>query len=320
MKKKIVVLDGYASHEGDMDWTEFARRCGECEVYGRTPHELVVERCAGAELALTNKVPITASDMAQLPSLRYIGVLATGYNVVDVAEAHRRGIVVTNVPAYSTASMAQFTIAHLLNICSCVGHYSEKVRNGIWRCTEGASYVTTPLIELAGKVMGIVGFGNIGSAVARIAQSMGMNVLAVTSKAQSSLPEGVKRAESLDAMLRVADVVSLHCPLTAENRGFIGEHELGLMKPTAILLNMSRGPLVDEHALIAALRDGTIMAAGMDVMEVEPPREDNPLLSEPRCHITPHIGWVTTEAINRLLEIATENAAAFLAGNPVNVV
>lgn len=318
---RVVVLDGYATVAGDLDWSALhALFPGEVTVYERTLPGEVVGRAAGAELVLTNKVPLTAAMMECLPQLRYIGVLATGVNIVDVEAAAARGIVVTNVPAYSTPSVAQLAIAHLLNITNAVAQYAVEARQGAWSRSPDFSYLSVPVMELAGKVMGIVGYGAIGARVADIALALGMRVVALTSKPQSSLPAGVTRAEDLDALLATADVVSLHCPLTASTRGMIGERELRLMKPTAILLNTARGPLVDEQALADALSQGRLLAAGLDVMTLEPPREDNPLLREPRCFVTPHIGWASRESRERLMATTVANVEAYLAGAPVNVV
>ncbi len=315
----IVVLDAYVSNAGDMHW-DALQRLAPCKMWDRTAPSEVVERAAQATIVLTNKVCIDEPLMAQLPHLRYIGVMATGYNIVDVAAACRRGIVVTNVPAYSTASVAQLTIAHLLNISCQVHHYALESRQGVWSRNPDFSYVNTAVFEMAGKTLGIVGLGQIGSAVARIALAMGMRVQALTSKSPQTLAAmGVTAAPSLQHLLATSDVVSLHCPLTAANRHVIDAAALACMKPTAILLNTSRGPLVDEAALAHALRTGGIMAAGIDVMEQEPPRLDNELLQLSNCYVTPHIGWATTEARQRMMDIIVANVAAFLSGHPINV-
>lgn len=313
---KIVVLDGYALNPGDMSWSKI-EELGDVTVYDRTPRELVAGRAAGAEALITNKTVIDSDMLAVLPDVRYIGVLATGYNVVDVDEARRRGIVVTNIPAYSTASVAQMVWALLLGIVNRVEHYAVDNRDGRWARSADFCYWDTPLTELAGKCMGIVGLGNIGRAVAKIALAMGMRVAAVTSKAQSELPDGIEKM-TLDGLLAAADVVSLHCPLTPDTRHIINERTLALMKPSAILINTGRGPLVDEEALARALNDRRLYAAGLDVLATEPPSADNPLLTARNCYITPHIAWATREARERLMDIAADNLRCYIAGKPVN--
>ncbi|MBP5366803.1 MAG: D-2-hydroxyacid dehydrogenase [Bacteroidales bacterium] len=313
---KIVVLDGFCLNPGDLSWQGF-EQLGNLEVYDRTPHEALIERSADAEALITNKTVIGAVDMAQLPHLKYIGVLATGYNVVDIAEARRRGIVVTNIPAYSTNSVAQMVFAHILNITHSVAHYATQSSQGQWSACADFSYVDTPLIELSGKTIGIVGLGNIGMAVAQIAKAFGMKVLALTSKKPSDLPEGVERAD-LSRLFTEADIVTLHCPLTEQTRHIVSSATLSLMKPTAILINTGRGPLVDEAALADALNNKRIMAAGLDVLSTEPPKADNPLLTARNCFITPHIAWATREARSRLMDIAVANLKAFLDGKTVN--
>lgn len=312
----IVVLDGLAANPGDLSW-EPLKELGHCVVYDRTaPHELL-PRAAGAEALLTNKTVLTATDMEQLPHLRYIGVLATGYNVVDIEAARQRGIVVTNIPAYSTSSVAQMVFAHLLHITQRVGHYARENRGGRWADSPDFCYWDTPLIELSGKRMGIVGLGNTGMAAARIALAMGMEVVAFTSKAASDLPQGITPC-SMDELFSTSDVVSLHCPLTEGTRGLVNATRLSTMKPTAILINTGRGPLVNEADLADALNRGVIMAAGLDVLSQEPPRADNPLLTARNCFITPHIAWATVEARTRLLDQAVENLRSYMAGTPVN--
>lgn len=313
---KIVVLDGYAANPGDLSW-EGLEKLGECKVYDRTAPEEFLERAADAEALLTNKTVITADAMQTLPQLKYIGVLATGYNVVDVDAARDRGIVVTNIPAYSTASVAQMVFAHLLNITQRVGHYAHDNRHGRWSANPDFCYWDTPLTELAGKRMGIVGLGNTGMATARIALAFGMKVVAYTSKQPESLPEGIT-ACSLDELFGTADVVSLHCPLTPDTHHLVNAHRLAMMKPTAILINTGRGPLVNEQDLADALRQGTICAAGLDVMSQEPPMADNPLWGLENCFVTPHIAWATAEARERLMQVAVDNLQHYLAGDPVN--
>ena len=312
----IVVLDGLAANPGDLSW-EPLKELGHCVVYDRTaPHELL-QRAAGAEVLLTNKTVLTATDMEQLPDLRYIGVLATGYNVVDIEAARQRGIVVTNIPAYSTSSVAQMVFAHLLHITQRVGHYACENHGERWARSLDFCYWDTPLIELAGKRMGIVGLGNTGMAAARIALAMGMEVVAYTSKSASDLPHGIRPC-TMDELFSTSDVVSLHCPLTEDTRELVNAVRLSTMKPTAILINTGRGPLVNEADLAEALNTGTIMAAGLDVLAQEPPREDNPLFGARNCFITPHIAWATVEARTRLLSQAVENLRSYMAGTPIN--
>ena len=317
---RIVELDGYAANPGDLSWDGF-KELGELTVYDRTAPEDVLERAKGAQVILTNKVVITEELMDQLPELQYIGVLATGYNVVDIPAARRRGIVVTNIPAYSTMSVAQMVIAHLLNITNKVALHSEAVRQGEWQRNKDFSFSLTPLIELDGKTLGIVGLGNTGTATARIALSLGMRVLAYSSKSAEALQQmGLEKAENYEQLFREADVLSLHCPLTEETKHLVNVERLKLMKPTAILINTGRGPLIDEEALADALNEGRIMAAGVDVLQEEPPRKGSPLISARNCYITPHIAWATQAARERLLNIALANVKAFLNGKPQNVV
>ena len=325
---KAVVLDAYTLNPGDLSW-EWLNQLGEAVVYPRTAPEDVVCRCQGADAVLTNKVVLGEAEMAQLPELKYIGVLATGYNVVDLAAASAHGIVVTNIPAYSTASVAQSVFAHILNITNRVGHYAEENRStspqaskragSRWAESIDFSYYDTPLTELDGKTMGIVGYGRTGSRTAAIALAFGMTVRVYTSKPQDALPEGVVKT-TLDDVFRLSDIVSLHCPLTPDTHHLVNAARLSLMKPTAILINTSRGPVVDEQALADALRRGTIQAAGVDVLDHEPPSPDCPLLTAPNCFITPHIAWATREARIRLMDICRQNLAAFANGQPINVV
>jgi len=317
---KIVELDGYAANPGDLSWDGF-REVGELTVYDRTAPEDVLERAQGAQVILTNKVVITEELMDKLPDLRYIGVLATGYNVVDIPAARKHGIIVTNIPAYSTMSVAQMVIAHLLNITNQVALHSAAVKEGEWQRNKDFSFSLTPLIELDGKTLGIVGLGNTGTATARIAQSLGMRILAYSSKSAEALQQmGIDRAESYEQLFREADVLSLHCPLTEETKHLVNAERLQLMKPTAILINTGRGPLVDEVALAAALNEGRIMAAGVDVLQEEPPRKGSPLIGARNCYITPHIAWATKAARERLLNIAVANVKAFMEGKPQNAV
>lgn len=313
---KIVVLDGYGLNPGDLSW-DGMQSLGELAVYDRTASAELRERAAGAEVLITNKTVIAAEDMAALPALRYIGVLATGYNIVDVQAAKERGIVVTNIPAYSTASVAQMVFAHLLNITQRVGHYAVDNRNGRWTENPDFCYWDTRLTELDGKKMGIVGLGNTGKATARIAAAFGMQVCAYTSKRQEQLPEGIRKME-LDELFGECDVVSLHCPLTPGTHGLVNAARLAAMKPSAILINTGRGALVDEQDLADALDRGLIAAAGLDVLSSEPPRHDNPLLKARNCFITPHIAWATEEARARLMQIAVANLKGFIDGKVIN--
>jgi len=313
---KIVVLDGYALNPGDLSWTGM-EALGELTVYERTSPSEVLERSAGAEVLITNKTVITAEHIAALPQLKYIGVLATGYNVVDIDEARNRGIVVTNIPAYSTASVAQMVFAHVLNITQRVGYYATENANGRWTNSVDFCYWDTDLVELDGKKMGIVGLGNIGRATARIAQAFGMEVLVVTSKEQSALPEGMKKV-TLDELFAQSDVVSLHCPLTPDTKEMVNAARLQTMKPSAILINTGRGPLVNEQDLADALNGGRIAAAGLDVLSVEPSVTGNPLLGARNCFITPHIAWATKEARIRLMDIAVNNLKSYQEGIIIN--
>ncbi len=314
----IVILDGYAANPGDLSWDEL-KTLGECTIYERTPREKIMERAEHAEIILTNKTPIDAEAMDVLLNLKYIGVLATGYNIVDVQAAKERGIVVTNIPAYSTDSVAQMVFAHLLNICQQVQHHSEEVRKGRWSQSPDFCFWDTPLIELAGKRIGLVGLGHTGMRTARLAIAFGMEVCAYTSKTSLQLPPEIKKME-LDELFAQCDVVSLHCPLTPETRGMVDARRLALMKPTAILINTGRGPLVNEQDLADALNAGRIYAAGLDVLGEEPPSPNNALLSAKNCYITPHIAWASEAARERLMRIALDNVKAFIEGKPMNVV
>ena len=314
----IVILDGYALNPGDLSY-DVLTQFGTLTVYDRTAPEQVVERAKEADALLTNKVVLGEQEFAQLPRLRYVGVQATGYNVVDVVAARKHGITVTNIPAYSTASVAQMVMAHLLNIAQRVDYYAQQNRAGRWTDSCDFCYWDQPLIELAGKQMGVVGFGRTGSAVARLAKAFGMTVAAYTSKPQEELPEDVVRM-SLDELFRSSDVVSLHCPLTADTHHLVNAERLALMKPSAILINTARGPIVDEQALADALNSGQLYAAGVDVLTEEPPRLGSPLLTARNCFVTPHIAWATREARTRLLQICEDNLRAFIQGTPQNVV
>jgi glycerate dehydrogenase len=315
---KIVILDGYSAQPGDLSWKEL-ETLGELTVYDRTKPDETVASAAGADVVLTNKVVLGKDEIAQLPDLKYIGVLATGYNVVDVEAAHERGIIVTNVPAYSTESVAQMVFAHLLTVTNRTEHYAIQNREGRWSRNPDFCYWDAPLTELAGKTFGIVGLGNIGKRVAQIALAFGMKVKALTSKAADALPEGVEKA-TLDELLETSDVLSLHCPLTDATRHLVNADTLRRMKPTAIVINTGRGPLVDDQAVADALQAGRLQAFCADVLTTEPPSADNPLLAQANAYITPHIAWASTEARIRLLQIATDNVRAFLNGEPQNVV
>lgn len=312
---KICILDGYSVNPGDLTWDKI-RNLGETTVYERTAPSQIVDRAGDAEIILTNKVPLDSDTLSRLPRLRYIGVLATGYNIIDTSAAASRSIVVANIPAYSTMSVAQMVFAHLLNATHHVARYAEETAAGKWTASPDFCYWNEPLTELSGKTMGIVGFGNIGAAVARIALAFGMNVAAVTSKSPDKLPAGVK-AVALDKMLSTADVVSLHCPLTDSTRHMINPATLAKMKPSAILINTGRGPLIDEVAVAEALDKGLIAAYCADVLSTEPPQTGNPLLNARNCYLTPHIAWATVEARTRLMDIAAENIRQFLSGEPV---
>lgn len=315
---KIVVLDGYAANPGDLSWDEL-KSLGECIIYDRTAPSEVTERAAGADILLTNKVVLNADTIAALPHLKYIGVLATGYNVVDIAAAKERGIVVTNIPAYSTPSVAQMVFAHILNIAQQVQHYTDEVRKGRWSSNPDFCFWDTPLIELRGKKIGIIGLGQTGYNTARIAIGFGMEVHAYTSKSTFQLPPEIRKTE-LDELFANCDIISLHCPLTDSTRELVNAARLKQMKPNAILINTGRGPLINEQDLADALNNGTIYAAGVDVLSQEPPRADNPLLSARNCYITPHIAWATIEARERLMNIAISNLQAYIAGKPENIV
>lgn len=311
---KIVVLDGYTLNPGDLDWSTL-KQMGECVVYDRTPASDVAQRAAGAEMVFTNKTPISREALARLPQLRYIGVLATGYNIVDVAAAKERGIVVTNVPDYSTRSVAQLVFALLLELTHHVGHHAQTVREGRWAKSADFSYWDRPLVELQGLTMGIAGYGRIGQAVADIARAMGMEVIAFSRRENP----GVERV-SLEELFQRSDVISLHCPLTEETKGMVNRARLELMKRSAFLINTGRGPLVVEADLADALNSGRIAGAGLDVLSVEPPAANHPLFSAKNCFITPHLAWATQAARRRLMGIAVRNLEAFLRGSPQNVV
>lgn len=313
---KIVALDGYAANPGDLSWDEL-KALGECVIYDRTAPEEVLERAADAELVLTNKVVITAEMMAALPQLKYIGVMATGYNIVDIDAARERGIIVTNIPSYSTDSVAQMVFAHILNIAQQVQHHSEAVHQGRWTSSKDFCFWDTPLIELRGKKIGIVGLGHTGYTTARIAIGFGMEVYAYTSKSSFQLPPEIKKME-LDQLFSECDIISLHCLLTDKTRELVNAARLKLMKPTAILINTGRGQLVNEQDLADALNNGQIYAAGLDVLSQEPPKADNPLLTARNCYITPHIAWASAAARERLMGILLDNLKGYIEGKVIN--
>lgn len=313
---KIVILDGYAINPGDLSW-DALRQFGDLEIYDRTPEDTILQRCEGAEIVLTNKVPFSRAVISALTACRYIGVLATGYNLIDLQAASEKGIVVTNIPSYSTDSVAQNTFALLLTLTNHAEDYDRRIHSeDRWVKCRDFCYLDYPLKELSGKMMGIVGYGNIGRKVAEIAQAFGMRVCALSSRSQEEL--GAVRKVDMDELFSDSDVVSLHCPLTPETEKMINADRLAEMKSSAILLNTSRGGLIDERALAEALDSGMIAGAGLDVLSSEPPWPDNPLLKAKNCIITPHISWASMEARTRLINIAAANIQSFLSGFPVN--
>ncbi|GMV97062.1 MAG: D-2-hydroxyacid dehydrogenase [Phycisphaerae bacterium] len=318
MPARIVVLDGYTLNPGDNPWTEVAA-LGDLTVYDRTPPDQIVARSAGADILLTNKTPLTAETISQLPNLKFIAVLATGYNVVDVAAARKRGIPVSNVPIYGTDSVAQFVFALLLELCHHVALHNDLIHQGEWPRREWCFW-NTPLIELAGRTMGLVGFGRIGRRVGEIAHAFGMAVLAHDTHPGAEPGYQPFAWAGIEEIFSSADVVSLHCPLTADNAGLVNARLLGRMKKEAFFINTARGPLVNEQDLAAALRDGKLAGAALDVVSREPIEAGHPLLSAPNCILTPHIAWATAAARRRLTRTTAENVAAFLAGKPINVV
>lgn len=317
---KIVVLDGYTLNPGDLTWDGF-RGLGEFNLYDRTPAALIKERSKGAQILITNKTPLTRDTIEALPELLYIGVLATGYNVVDIAAAKERGIPVTNIPTYGTASVAQMTFALILELCHHVAEHSQSVFDGDWVKSEDFCYWKHPLIELNGKTLGIIGFGRIGRQTAQIAAAFGMNVIAFD-KFKGTAPENMnfRWTETVDDLLQSSDIVSLHCPLLPDTQGIICKDTLAKMKESAFLINTSRGPLINDKDLTDALNNNVIAAAALDVLSVEPPKADNPLFGAKNCIITPHISWATKEARSRLMDMAADNLKAYLSGKPVNVV
>lgn len=316
---KIVVLDGYTENPGDLSW-EGLEALGELTVYDRTPKELVQERIGDADAIYVNKVVISREILEKCPNLRFIGMLATGYNVVDVEAAKERGVVVCNIPNYGTDAVGQFAIALLLEICHHVQHHSTAVHEGRWAENPDWCFWDYPLIELAGKTMGIIGFGRIGQCTARIAQALGMKILAYDAFKNPDLISETCQYAELDTLLANADVISLHCPLFPDTEGIINKDTISKMKDGVIILNNSRGPLIVEQDLADALTSGKVYAAGLDVVSTEPIKADNPLLNAPNCLITPHISWAPKESRQRLMDIAVNNLKQFVAGVPVNVV
>lgn len=316
---KIVVLDGYTLNPGDLSWKGL-EAVGTLVVHERTEAPLVVQRVQGADLVLTNKTPLPAEVLKQLKGLRYIGVLATGYNVVDVKAARELGIPVSNIPTYGTASVAQFAVALLLELCHHVGLHSDAARAGEWSRNKDWCFWHTPLVELSGKTMGIVGFGRIGRDVGKIAAALGMRVIACDAVETNPPAYPGFRWAGLEELLSESDAVSLHCPLFPETEGLINAQRLRLMKPTAFLINNSRGPLIVDQDLADALNDGRLAGAAVDVLSAEPPAGSNPLLTAKNCLVTPHMSWATKEARSRLMDLAVDNVKAFLAGKPQNVV
>ena len=318
---QIVILDGYTENPGDLSWAGL-EALGELTVYDRTPKddpEEIIRRIGGAEIVFTNKTPLTAQIFARCPQIRYVGLLSTGYNIADIDAARRRGIPVTNIPSYGTDAVAQAAMALLLEITNQVGHHAAAVRQGRWSACEDFCFWDTPLMELSGKTMGVIGFGRIGQAMGRIARAFGMEVLAAGSR-PTEQGLAIARYVSLDELYARADVISLHCPLFPQTERMINERSIAKMKDGVILLNTGRGQLICEDALAAALRSGKVRAAGLDVLSQEPPDADNPLLTAPNCFITPHIAWAARESRQRLMDTAVDNLRQFLNGTPVHVV
>lgn len=316
---KIVILDGYTENPGDLSWEGF-EKFGELTVYDRTPADKIAERMVGAEAVIINKTPLSAETIAGCPTLKYIGVLATGYNVVDIKAAKERGIPVCNIPTYGTAAVGQFAIALLLEICHHIGEHSQSVHNGDWEKSVDWCYWNYPLIELDGKTMGIIGYGRIGQATGRIAQALGMKILAYDQYQNKALESDTMKYVELEELLTKSDVISLHCPLFESTQGIINKDTIAKMKDGVIILNNSRGPLIVEQDLADALNSGKVAGAGVDVVSTEPIHGDNPLLKAKNCIITPHISWAPKESRQRLMDIAVDNLAKFVAGTPQNVV
>ena len=316
---KIVILDGYTLNPGDLSWDEL-KQSGDVEIYDRTPQEKVVERAKDAEVVFTNKTPLGEDLLKQLPRLKFIGVLATGYNVINIEVAKQQGIVVSNVPGYGTPSVVQMTFALLMELTLHVQHHSNTVREGKWSASKDFCYWDYPLVELANKTLGIIGFGDIGGKVADVATAFGMSIIGNSRTQTDQSHRKNFRWVSVTELLEQSDVVSIHCPLTPETKGLINKENLQLMKPSAYLLNTSRGPVIVDHDLADALNNDVIAGAGIDVLSTEPPPAGNPLFTAKNCIITPHIAWATKEARSRLMDITVNNLNAFLKGEPVNVV
>lgn len=321
---KAVVLDGYTLNPGDLSWDGLKELC-DLTVYDRTSYSAngvstIVERVGNAEIVFTNKTPLTEEALEQMPNLKFIGVLATGYNVVDIEAAKRRGIIVTNIPTYGTAAVAQMAIAMLLEVCHHIGAHAEAVKNGDWTNNADWCFWNYPLIELAGKTIGIIGYGRIGQSVGKIAQALGMNVLAADSYKVKELECETLKYVEIDELLAKSDVISLHCPLMESTQGIINRNTIAKMKDGVIIINNSRGTLVVEQDLAEALNSGKVAGAALDVVSTEPIKADNPLLHAANCIITPHISWAPKESRERLLNIAIVNLKKFIAGHPINVV
>jgi len=315
---KIVILDGYTENPGDLSWDGF-EKIGELTVYDRTPTDKIEERIGGAEIVITNKTPVSKAAIDACPNLKYIGVLATGYNIVDVDAAKDKGILVTNIPTYGTDAVGQFAIALLLEICHHIGHHDEAVHAGRWENNDDWCFWDYPLIELAGKTMGIIGFGRIGQSTGRTAKALGMKVIAFDEQISNN-GKTIAEYVSLDRLFAESDVISLHCPLFPATEGIINKDSLAKMKDGVIILNNSRGALIVEQDLADALNDGKVYAAGVDVVSSEPIKSDNPLLNAKNCIITPHISWAPKESRKRLMDVAVSNLQAFVDSKPVNVV
>ncbi len=319
MKMKIVILDGYTTNPGDLSW-DFLEKFGTYTVYDRTPEDKIVERAKGCDVIITNKTPVRAETIAQLPELKFIALLSTGYNVVDVDFAAERGIPVSNVPCYSTSAVAQLVFAFILEFTNRVSLHSQAVHSGEWNSCPNFCFWKSPLTELQGKTIGIIGYGKIGKAVAKIAEAFDMNVLVSSRSATVGESDGGVKFVGVDELLKNADFVTLHCPLTPQTDGMVNEEFISKMKKSAYLINTSRGPVVDENALAAALKSGRLAGAGIDVMSVEPPKTENPLFCCENCLITPHIAWAGFETRERLIGIVEENLRAFSQGEPINTV
>lgn len=316
---KIVVLDSYALNPGDLSW-EWLEALGECEIHHRTPADKIFERCAGADIILTNKTPLTKETLSRLPNLKYIALLSTGYNIVDWEYAKEKGVPVSNIPAYSTNAVAQLTFSLILELTNRVGLHSESVKNGEWSSCPDFCYWKAPLTELCGKTLGIVGFGQIGQAVADIAEAFKMNIIAFSGHETDQTHRKNFRWVDMDTLAKESDIISFHCPLTEKTTDLVNEDFIGKCRDGAIIINTSRGPVVNDNALANALNSGKLGGAGLDVLTIEPPKSDTPLLSAKNCFITPHIAWAAFETRERLMNILKSNVTAYLDGKPQNVV